>query len=550
MPQSDPDRILYFTNDNELAQAFQKDALAVGYQVDVAACETVSTFSLPAQNYLVFLIDCSTLPSDQGVSVIQHLIGLDNAVPILALIKLGCEEAALEAIALGADDYIVKDDVGSYLKLLSVVIDQARQRRKLNVETTQYLAELEQRNRDLTLLARVGHELTATLDLQQVIEQLLQAVAETLGAEGSSVWLWEDERRETLICQAVFSRHAGRKLVNLRVASGQGVVGWVAQQHKRAIVPSVKDDPRFSSDIDSRVGFQTRSLIAVPLLLGEQIAGVLEVVNKVEGSFTEADCVLIETLAAPAAIAIENARLVEALRTNSSQLERQNEDLDAFAHTVAHDLNNPLSLIAGTAQVLESDFLELTAEDIQHHLKAIYRNSQKAASLVDELLLLAELRESDIVMQPLHMPSILHEVQRHLRHLVEAQKAELIVADSWPMALGYAPWVEQVWVNYISNALKYGGRPPRIELGATEIAGQISFWVKDNGDGLSEAEQAQLFRPFKRFNRVRATGYGLGLSIVRRIMEKLGGQVDVESSGNPGEGCLFSFTLPAMINER
>ena len=287
-------------------------------------------------------------------------------------------------------------------------------------------------------------------------------------------------------------------------------------------------------------------LLAVPLLVRDRVVGVLEVVNKRAGVFDEQDQVLIETLAASAAIAIENARLVEALQQKTRQLEQQNEDLDAFAHTVAHDLKNPLGLIAGTAQVLETDFHTLSEQTLQHHLQIIARNSRKATSLIEEMLLLAEVRQAEVHIAPLHMPTILGEVRRRLADLTQSYQAEIILPDTWPAALGYAPWVEEVWVNYVSNALKYGGRPPRVELGATQADGQVEFWVKDNGIGLTKEEQAQLFKPFVRFDRVRATGYGLGLSIVQRIMDKLGGQVGVESTGVPGEGSRFSFILPAM----
>ena len=122
-----------------------------------------------------------------------------------------------------------------------------------------------------------------------------------------------------------------------------------------------------------------------------------------------------------------------------------------------------------------------------------------------------------------------------------------MLPDHWPIALGYSPWIEEVWVNYISNAIKYGGRPPRVELGATVQAdGMVRFWVRDDGSGLTPAEQAQLFVPFTRLNKTPAKGNGLGLSIVRRIVEKLGGQVGVESEGLPGRGCVFSFTLPGV----
>jgi signal transduction histidine kinase len=112
------------------------------------------------------------------------------------------------------------------------------------------------------------------------------------------------------------------------------------------------------------------------------------------------------------------------------------------------------------------------------------------------------------------------------------------------VALGYAPWLEEVWANYISNAIKYGGQPPLVELGADSLpSSQVRFWVRDNGPGLKPEEQERLFTPFTRLDQARARGHGLGLSIVRRIVEKLNGSVGVESQTIPGKGCTFWFTL-------
>lgn len=112
------------------------------------------------------------------------------------------------------------------------------------------------------------------------------------------------------------------------------------------------------------------------------------------------------------------------------------------------------------------------------------------------------------------------------------------------MAMGYSPWVEEVWVNYLSNALKYGGQPPRIELGATEQEGMVRFWVRDYGPGIAPEDQTRLFTPFTRLDQVTTKGHGLGLSVVQRIMDKLDGRAGVESDGVPGEGSLFYFELP------
>jgi signal transduction histidine kinase len=123
------------------------------------------------------------------------------------------------------------------------------------------------------------------------------------------------------------------------------------------------------------------------------------------------------------------------------------------------------------------------------------------------------------------------------------------------VAQGYGPWVEAIWANYISNALKYGGHPPRVELGATvKENGWVRFWVSDNGPGLSPEEQARLFTPFERLHQERAKGYGLGLSIVQRIVKKLGGQVGATSPAigakdddqRTSPGSTFFFTLPGL----
>jgi signal transduction histidine kinase len=170
----------------------------------------------------------------------------------------------------------------------------------------------------------------------------------------------------------------------------------------------------------------------------------------------------------------------------------------------------------------------------------------KMSNIIDELLLMAGLREVEAELVPLDMESIVDEALGRLSYMIEEYQAEVVLPESWPVVLGHAAWVEEVWVNYLSNALKYGGRPPRVELGAVEQVGgatgtMVRFWVRDNGLGLTFEEQERLFTPGTRLDQVRAKGHGLGLSIARRIVEKLGGRWGVESE--VGQGSTFSFTL-------
>jgi len=239
----------------------------------------------------------------------------------------------------------------------------------------------------------------------------------------------------------------------------------------------------------------------------------------------------------------ERKRVEEALRQYAAELEARNEELDAFAHTVAHDLQNPLSLIIGYATVLEEDYAAMPEEKLQGSLQTVARAALRVSRIVDELLLLAGLRQMEVEIEPLDMASIVAEAQQRLAGMIKEHQAEVVLPEVWPAALGYGPWIEEVWANYLSNAIKYGGRPPRVELGATvQPDGAVRFLVRDDGPGLTPEEQSRLFTPFTRLDQARARGYGLGLSIVRRIMEKLGGQVGVESEG--GKGSVFTFTLP------
>jgi len=141
------------------------------------------------------------------------------------------------------------------------------------------------------------------------------------------------------------------------------------------------------------------------------------------------------------------------------------------------------------------------------------------------------------------MSTILDETRRRLSYLIEENNAEITYPEQWHEAAGYAPWVEEVWANYISNAIKYGGRPPKLELGSMPQSDDfVCFWVRDNGAGIAQQDKSRLFTPFERLNPAKVEGHGLGLSVVQRIVKKLGGSVGVESE--IGRGSIFYFTLP------
>ncbi len=484
----------------------------------------------------LLLLDLN-LPRVDGLTLLRRLRA-DERFALLPVIILTVEADTATRLAVleaGANDYI--------LKPIQTVELLARVKALMGWK----LAErIEQRR--MEQLIEAGRILLSTLNLDSVLERVMEIAMIELDVEDTAIWLRDSDGK--LTCQAAFGR-AARLLVGTRMEPGKGVAGWVLKQKQSALVTDAQTDARFNPDIDRRIGFHTRDLVTVPLLVRGTGTGVLQAVNKKEGSFSPVDLAWMEVLAPLAAAAIASARLFQELQQRTVQLQQRtaqlqahNEELDAFAHTVAHDLKTPVTSIYGYATMLEETYTEMSGDDLYESVHRIARGAGKLTRIIDELLLLAGVRKQDVRMQPLDMGAIVAEAVQRLAGMIEEHQAEIVRPDAWPVALGYGPWIEEVWTNYISNGIKYGGRPPRVELGATvQPDGWVRFWVRDNGPGLTEEAQAQLFVPFTKLDQVRVEGHGLGLSIVQRILEKLGGQVAVGSE--IGRGSVFSFFLPA-----
>ncbi|MDM8545664.1 hybrid sensor histidine kinase/response regulator [Candidatus Venteria ishoeyi] len=226
------------------------------------------------------------------------------------------------------------------------------------------------------------------------------------------------------------------------------------------------------------------------------------------------------------------------------ELQQKNQELDAFAHTVAHDLKNTLSAIGSHAELIKYTIQnEGNLEQLPELADFIFNSAYKASDIIEALLLLAgSSLYQNLLIEPFDMAYVIKKVQIRMKIQLAEASITLKLPEQWTYAQGYPAWVEEIWFNYISNALKYGGKPPQIELGQDELENSVRFWVRDNGPGLTKAQQAKLFVPFTRLHTDRAEGHGLGLSIVQRIAERLGGNAGVDSI--PGQGSLFYFVLP------
>lgn len=234
-----------------------------------------------------------------------------------------------------------------------------------------------------------------------------------------------------------------------------------------------------------------------------------------------------------------------ALQNIIEQNEQMIAELDSYADNVAHDLRNPIGIIVAYAALLDMNLEGQLDDDSQLYLKQISEAAQKLDDIVGALLSLAKARKDEILPQEVDMAQVVQEAQQRLQPMLDKHMAVIQIESDLPPAMGHASWLEEVWVNYIGNAIKYGGALPLVTVGAAhEQDGFVRYWVQDNGKGVPAEDQSQLFRKFERLGQYKIEGHGLGLTIVKTIVDKLGGQVSVSSSGVPGAGSTFSFTLP------
>jgi len=221
------------------------------------------------------------------------------------------------------------------------------------------------------------------------------------------------------------------------------------------------------------------------------------------------------------------------------------DELDAYAHTVAHDLKTPLNGIVGFNELLTEELLEGNTEQTLKYSKLINSSAFKMVHIIEELLLLASVRSQEAEKVSIEMEPIFNAACERLNNLTIKAGARINPPDSWPVALGYGPWIEEIWVNYLSNAIKYGGNPAVINVYTKVEKDKVWFSVCDNGTGVPEDLMDKLFIPHSRLNPQKGEGQGLGLSIVKRITEKLDGKVKVENC--PESGAVFSFALPVFL---
>jgi signal transduction histidine kinase/CheY-like chemotaxis protein len=237
-----------------------------------------------------------------------------------------------------------------------------------------------------------------------------------------------------------------------------------------------------------------------------------------------------------------NDRLEERVRLRTLELREIIESLESFNRSVSHDLRGPLGGIAGAARMARDFVAEDKKDKADRFLAAIAGEADRTTKLVDALLALARTSDAPLNKRPVDMTALAHEVLDTLAQARGGTPLPVVIAPLG-QAMVDPDLVRQVWTNLVGNALKFAGQAPqpRVDVGVATLADRPVYFVRDNGIGFDTAQAERLFRPFSRLHGAQFEGSGVGLSIVKRIIDRHGGKLWAESV--PGQGATFYFSV-------
>jgi signal transduction histidine kinase len=397
----------------------------------------------------------------------------------------------------------------------------------------------------LAALSTLTGLITQAADSREVYDEIARAATMLLGGRMARVWV-DDPTAGLFRIQGTFSVDPVFRQPTTEFSTmghGRGLLGAAVAARAAEYITDIQEDPRFQNRALARDG-DFHAAAVVPLVNGERVAGVLLVFFGRRAPFTAEEKALMQLLANQAAIVLEKSRLYEQAQGALARVEAKNAELDSFVYMVSHDLKAPLVTIQGMASMLALDCAPALDERGRHYLARIEANIEQMEQLISDLLALSRIGREARPAEQVDLNQLVDEV---LTTLAEPIRERGVTIDRGDLGSVWAirTQIQQVFSNLIGNAVKYLGDEPKahVEIGACRREAWVECYVKDNGIGIDEAYHTKVFELFQRLKEVPVEGSGVGLPIVKKIVEATGGRIWVESL--KGQGATFRFTWPA-----
>jgi signal transduction histidine kinase len=419
---------------------------------------------------------------------------------------------------------------------------------------------LERRSHQVQLATDVAQRIAGAPALDELFLRVVTLVQERFGYYHAHIYMLDAGSSPTgagagdgrdLVMKAG-SGEVGRAMKaaghRISLAAERSLVARAARGGEPVLAPDVRQEPSW---LPNALLPETRSEVAVPITLRGEVLGVLDVQNRTVGSLGSEDELLLLGLCGQVAVAIDYRRAetrreqVEAERERLIlELERKNAELERFTYTVSHDLRSPLVTIMGFLGVLRRDLAKGDAELVERDSQHIHRAADQMQQLLNDLLELSRIGRLVNPPQEVPLAALVQEAVARVAGRIAERGVDVDVAPALPVAYGDRVRLTEVLQNLIENAVKFMGEQPRprIEIGGRQDGKDVVCQVRDNGIGIEACYHSRIFGLFERLDS-GTEGTGIGLSLVKRIVEVHGGRVWVESKG-AGQGSTFFFMLP------
>jgi signal transduction histidine kinase len=401
-----------------------------------------------------------------------------------------------------------------------------------------------QEAKQLAHLMEVSLTLNSTLNIDELLQYIIRTAADVLDCEAASLLLY-DEKRNRLF----FAASSGtdiKKVSQIPVPIDGSLAGTIFLEEKSIILNDVSQDARHFGGVSQQVNFETKSLLGVPMRIRDKNMGVLEALNKRSGNFNETDERLLSVLGSQAAVAIYNARLIQALRKAYDEISETDRLKSDFLALASHELRTPLGIIIGYASFLQAEQEGEVSENAERVLAA----ASQMRSLIESMTSLQLLQAKGLTFKPrvVAVQQVLTAAYEEMRQIAE-EMHHTIKLELPPQSLLVTADPEKLipaFVNLINNAIRFTPPGGQITLGAAQRSGNILAYIQDNGIGLATEQLSKIFQEFYQVEphtTRRFGGLGIGLTIARGLIETQGGRIWAESEGL-GKGSTFKVLLP------
>ncbi len=412
--------------------------------------------------------------------------------------------------------------------------------------TTGPLRDLDISQDQLKSLVELSVTLNSTLDLDDLLQLITTTAAELLECEAASILLY-DERKPRLYFAAATGSDPAR-LAEVPVPIDNSLAGTIFRTNQYLILNNAEDDPRHYSLVSDHLQFTVRNLLGVPMSIKDRTVGVLEAVNKRGGVFEERDATLLSVLAAHAAIAIDNARLLQTTKKALQQVKDSDRLKSTFLSLASHELRTPLGIIIGYSTFLKED----SRGEKSVHASQVLAAARQMRSILDEMNNLAMLKSDEMILKPQKVPiqDVLTSACEGIKDLAHTHDQTLVTAFSnEPLYVRVdVNKMTLAFTNLLNNALRFSPAGTDITVGAIRDDHQVLIWVQDRGRGIPVDQLQRIFEEFYQIESPDKRSYGglgIGLTLARGLIEAQGGRIWAESDG-PGAGSTFKVLLPVV----